>query len=150
MFEVAHATILSAYSRELAHGRESCTRLPATWYSSLWNWCRRRSSCSTSAGRIRNMRQSGAATTLLGLAYLVPHRVEEVEEAALRQVVRRELLDDAAAQEPEVGGDLEKPGGDALRGRLGPGVLCGRSRACRCSRGTSCDVLGSDPKCPGS
>ena len=31
VFEVAHATILSAYSRELAQGSESCTRLPATW-----------------------------------------------------------------------------------------------------------------------
>ena len=31
VFEVAHATILSAYSRVLVHGRESCTRLPATW-----------------------------------------------------------------------------------------------------------------------
>jgi hypothetical protein len=31
VLEVAHAAILSAYSRELAHGSESCTRLPATW-----------------------------------------------------------------------------------------------------------------------
>ena len=31
LFEVAHATILSAYSRALAQGSESCTRLPATW-----------------------------------------------------------------------------------------------------------------------
>ena len=40
----------------------------ATWYSSFLNWCRRKSSCSTSAGRIRNRRQSGEATTRLGLS----------------------------------------------------------------------------------
>src|SRR6266850_560725 len=37
MVEVAHATILSAYSRELAQGSVSWTRLPATSYSSFRN-----------------------------------------------------------------------------------------------------------------
>ena len=31
VFEIAHATILSAYSQALAQGSVSCTMLPATW-----------------------------------------------------------------------------------------------------------------------
>src|SRR5262249_61338119 len=69
LFEVAHATILSAYSRVLVHGRESCTRLPAIWYSSFRNWWSLRSSRSTSAGRMRDRRHSGEASTLLGLCF---------------------------------------------------------------------------------
>src|SRR5262245_54900324 len=61
VFEVAHATLLSAYSRVVAHGRDSSTRLPARW--SL------RSSRSTSAGRMRNKRHlavDGAAMPVAG------------------------------------------------------------------------------------
>src|SRR5262249_42927862 len=69
LVEVDHATILSAYSGELEQGSVSCTRLPATSYSSLRNWCRRRSWRSTSDGRIRNVRQSGASIILRGLCF---------------------------------------------------------------------------------
>ena len=150
VFEVAHATILSAYSRELAQGSESCTRLPATWYSSLRNWCSRRSSCSTSAGRIRNMRQSGDATTLLGLMLLVAHRVQQVEEAALRQVVRGELLDDAATQEPEVDGDLEQARGDALQSWSRSRRARSCRRACRCRAGSRATSSGRTRNVPAS
>src|SRR5690606_28534673 len=69
VLEVGHVTILSTYSQVLAQGSESWTRLPATWYSSLRYWCSRRSSRSTSEGRMRNRRHSGEAMTLDGLIF---------------------------------------------------------------------------------
>ena len=70
--------------------------------------------------------------TLLGLCVVVAHRVKEVEEAALRQVVGGELLDHAAAQQPEVGGHLEQARGDALQRRLR--TTRARSSPPRCPR----------------
>ena len=78
------------------------------------------------------MRQSGDADDLARAQLLVAHRVQQVEEAALRQVVGGELLDDAAAQQAEVDGDLEQARGDSLRRLLGPRVLGRRRLACRC------------------
>jgi hypothetical protein len=73
------------------------------------------------------MRQS-ATRRLAGAQLLVAHRVEQVEEAALGQVVRRELLVDAAAQQAEVDGDLEQARATRFGGLLGPRVL-GRAAA---------------------
>ena len=96
VFEVAHATILSAYSRALAHGSDELHEAAGDLVVELAELVEAQSSRSTSAGRIRNIRQSGDVDDLAGAQLLVAHRVQEVEEAALRQVVRGELLDDAS------------------------------------------------------
>ena len=66
------------------------------------------------------MRQSSAIDDAAGVVLVARQRVQEVEEALVGQVVRGELLDRAAGQEAEVGGDAKQAGGDAVRRRLGP------------------------------
>jgi hypothetical protein len=80
---------------------------------------------------------------LAGAQLLVAHRVQQVEEAPLRQVERDELLGDGAAQQAEVDRDLEEARGDALRGLLGPRVL-GRAAALADVAEVLLDVLGVD------
>ena len=67
---------------------------------------------------MRYMRQSGDSMSRAGVGLGVAERVEEVEEAPLRQVVRGELPDGRAAQEAEVGGHAQEADGDPLQGGL--------------------------------
>ena len=70
----------------------------------------------------------GRCDDLARALLLFHHRVEEVEEAALGQVIGGEFLYDAAAQQSEVAAIVRRPASDAFGRRFRPSML-GRSAA---------------------
>ena len=69
------------------------------------------------------MRQSGRRDHLPRREAGVPERVEQVQEAALRQVVAGELLGGRAAEQTEVGGGPQEARRHAIACGVGPLVL---------------------------
>src|SRR5687768_18404445 len=64
-------------------------------------------------------RRNDAARASAGIA----QGVEQIQEAALRKMVRSELLYAAATQQPEVDCDLQEPGSDTRQRCVTPFVL---------------------------